>query len=220
MPQPKKPASAKRASTTKRSSTTKKPTSTSSSPATASRSSAATKRPPAAKRTRASAPRANASTARSASPPPPPTPADALSRLTGLRDMLTKSVMLTGDRIQEVVDDAVKRGRMTRTDAEDLVQRLITLGRQQTEDIIGDLEQLLGRSASNSGDRVLQHVDKARRAVGIGTFPILGYDDLNAGQVVDRLSDLTPAQLRKVRDHEKRNANRKSILQAIERKLK
>jgi polyhydroxyalkanoate synthesis regulator phasin len=134
--------------------------------------------------------------------------------------MLTKSVMLTGDRIQEVVDDAVSRGRMTRTDAEDLVARLISLGRQQTEDIIGDLEQLLGRGASTSGDRVLQRVDRARRAVGIGTFPILGYDDLSASQVVDRLSDLTPAQLRKVRDHEKRNANRKSILQAIERKLK
>jgi hypothetical protein len=118
------------------------------------------------------------------------------------------------------VDDAVSRGRMTRTDAEDLVQRLISLGRQQTEDIIGDLEQLLGRGATTSGDRVLQQVDKARRAVGIGTFPILGYDDLSAGQVIDRLGDLTPAQLRKVRDHEKRNANRKSVLQAIERKLK
>jgi polyhydroxyalkanoate synthesis regulator phasin len=197
MPQPKKPAPAKRASTTKRPSTAKKSTPRSSASATASRSSGSNNRPPA------------------------PSPgADALSRLAGLRDLLTKSVMLTGDRIQEVVDDAVSRGRMTRTDAEDLVARLISLGRQQTEDIIGDLEQLLGRGASTSGDRVLQRVDRARRAVGIGTFPILGYDDLSASQVVDRLSDLTPAQLRKVRDHEKRNANRKSILQAIERKLK
>jgi hypothetical protein len=145
---------------------------------------------------------------------------DPLKRLAGLRDALTKSVMLTGDRIQEVVDDAVRRGRMTRTDAEDLVQRLITLGRQQTEDVISDLEQLLGRGASTGGDRVLRHVDKARRAVGIGTFPILGYDDLSAGQITERLNDLTPAQLRKVRDHEKRNANRKTVLGAIERKLK
>jgi hypothetical protein len=137
-----------------------------------------------------------------------------------LRDALTKGVMLTGDRIQEVVDDAVKRGRMTRSDAEDLVQRLISLGRKQTEDLIGDIEQLLGRGASTGGDRVLRHVDKARRAVGIGTFPILGYDDLSAAQVTERLDALTPAQLRKVRDHEKRNANRKSVLQAIERKLK
>jgi hypothetical protein len=147
-------------------------------------------------------------------------PDDPLSRLNSLRDALTKSVMLTGDRIQEVVDDAVRRGRMTRADAEDLVQRLISLGRQQTEDLIGDIEQLLGRGAATGGDRVLRHVDRARRAVGIGTFPILGYDDLSAVQITERLSDLTPAQLRKVRDHEKRNANRKSVLQAIERKLK
>jgi hypothetical protein len=161
--------------------------------------------------------RASTTTKRAAAKPPAD---DALARLNMLRDALTKGVMLTGDRIQEVVDDAVKRGRMTRSDAEDLVQRLISLGRKQTEDLIGDIEQLLGRGASTGGDRVLRHVDKARRAVGIGTFPILGYDDLSAAQVTERLDDLTPAQLRKVRDHEKRNANRKSVLQAIERKLK
>ena len=161
-----------------------------------------------------------AASAKRAAPAPAPAPDDPLSRLNTLRDALTKSVMLTGDRIQEVVDDAVKRGRMTRSDAEDLVQRLISLGRKQTEDLIGDIEQLLGRGASTGGDRVLRHVDKARRAVGIGTFPILGYDDLSAGQISERLGDLTPAQLRKVRDHEKRNANRKSVLASIERKLK
>ena len=166
---------------------------------------------------RASSAKPSSSTKRAA---PKPAADDPLRRLSALRDALAKSVMLTGDRIQEVVDDAVKRGRMTRTDAEDLVQRLISLGRQQTEDAISDIEQLLGRGAATGGDRVLRHVDKARRAVGIGTFPILGYDDLSAGQISSRLSDLTPAQLRKVRDHEKRNANRKSVLQTIERKLK
>jgi hypothetical protein len=160
---------------------------------------------------------ASTTTKRAAAKPPAD---DAVARLNVLRDALTKGVMLTGDRIQEVVDDAVKRGRMTRSDAEDLVQRLISLGRKQTEDLIGDIEQLLGRGASTGGDRVLRHVDKARRAVGIGTFPILGYDDLSAAQISERMDDLTPAQLRKVRDHEKRNANRKSVLQAIERKLK
>jgi uncharacterized protein (DUF433 family) len=50
-------------------------------------------------------------------------------------------------------------------------------------------------------------------------FPISAYDDLTAAQVADRLGDLTPAQLRKVRDYERRNANRKSVLSAIETKL-
>jgi len=42
---------------------------------------------------------------------------------------------------------------------------------------------------------------------------------LTAAQVQSRLDDLTPAQLRKVRDYERRNANRKSVLNAIEKAL-
>ena len=38
--------------------------------------------------------------------------------------------------------------------------------------------------------------------------------------MTDRLGDLTPAELRKVRDYEKRNANRKSVLAAVEQQLK
>nr|MBA3328266.1 hypothetical protein [Solirubrobacterales bacterium] len=69
-------------------------------------------------------------------------------------------------------------------------------------------------------DRALQQVDKARRAAGVGSpFPVIGYDDLTAAQIADRLDDLKPAELRKVRDHERRNANRKSVLGSIERKL-
>jgi hypothetical protein len=39
-------------------------------------------------------------------------------------------------------------------------------------------------------------------------------------QVRDRLVELSAAELRKVRDHERRNANRKSILSAIEKGLR
>jgi hypothetical protein len=66
----------------------------------------------------------------------------------------------------------------------------------------------------------LAQADRARRAAGVGpNFPILAYDDLTADQVVTRLSDLTPAELRKVRDYERRNANRKTVLNSIESKL-
>jgi polyhydroxyalkanoate synthesis regulator phasin len=136
-------------------------------------------------------------------------------------------VMLTRERIQETLDDAVDRGRMTRDDANDLVQGLVSRGRRQTDDVLSDLEQLLGRSRDQLGsagrtgaDRVLREVDRARRTAGIGpSFPIIGYDDLTVEQVTTRLEDLTPAELRKVRDHERRNANRKSVLSAIEQKL-
>jgi hypothetical protein len=137
-----------------------------------------------------------------------------------LRERLVSSLTLTSDRLQETVDDAVRRGRMTRKDAEELLSTLVTVGRAQTEALLADVEQLLGRGGA--GDAVLRTVDRARRHIGAGvggSFPILGYDDLTAPQITKRLTDLTPAQLRKVRDYERRNGARKSVLSAIERKL-
>jgi polyhydroxyalkanoate synthesis regulator phasin len=150
--------------------------------------------------------------------------------LQSAAEALVQGVVLTRERLQEAMDDAVQRGRMTRDDANDLVAELLRRGRKQTEDVLGDIEQLLGRAGdlprkarragSGPGDRVLREVDRARRVTGIGSpFPILGYDDLTAAQITDRLGELTPAQLRKVRDYERRNANRKSVLSAIEGKL-
>jgi len=167
--------------------------------------------------------------------------------LAAVRDLLARGVVITGDRIQEAMDDAVKRGRMTRDDAEELVQGLVARGRKQTEDMLAEIERLLNRgrgrvetSASDTRkrtrsrvesavgaarkapgtDRALREVDRARRVAGLGSsFPITGYDDLTAAQVTDRLGGLAKPELRKVRDHERRNANRKSVLSAVEKKL-
>jgi polyhydroxyalkanoate synthesis regulator phasin len=139
-------------------------------------------------------------------------------------------VMLTRERIQETVDDAAARGRVTREDANELVAELVKRGRAQTDDILSEFEQVLGRGReqietatkrarrTEPVDRIVRTADKARRSVGVGpSFPILGYDDLTAGQVAERIKEgLTPAQLRKVRDYERRHANRKSVLAAIE----
>ena len=147
----------------------------------------------------------------------------------GLRELLTRAVMLPTELLREAMDDAVRRGRMTRADAEELIQSLIAIGRRQTEDVLADVEQLLGRSrgdaadrrrATPAADRVLREVDRARRVAGLaGAFPISGYDELAAAQIISRLDGLTPAELRKVRDYERKHGNRKTVLSAIERKL-
>ncbi|HYH59263.1 MAG TPA: hypothetical protein VD790_08595 [Thermoleophilaceae bacterium] len=151
-------------------------------------------------------------------------------------------VMLSRDRIEETVEEAVARGSMTRDAAQDLVSGLVERGRRQTSDVLSDLEQLLGRGrpsrradvaararrqvgdatarARDAGDTVLVQADRARRAAGVGpTFPVIGYDDLTAAQIQKRLDTLTPAELRKVRDYERRNVNRKSVLDAVDAKL-
>jgi hypothetical protein len=107
------------------------------------------------------------------------------------------AVLLSRERIQATLDEAAERGRITRTDANELAAELFRLGRQQTDELF----------------------ERARRTVGVGgfsPFPIDGYDELTVAQVAKRLDGLTPAQLRRVRDYERSHANRKGVLEAIE----
>ena len=134
-------------------------------------------------------------------------------------------VLLSREKIQEVLDEAAERGRVTRADANELVLELIQRGKQQTDEILRQAAGQLGSATrrvrgTDPVDRIVRNADRARRSVGVGpTFPILGYDELTAGQVEQRLSGLKPADLRTVRDYERRHANRKSVLEAIERAL-
>jgi hypothetical protein len=132
------------------------------------------------------------------------------------------AVLLTRKGIEEVLDDAVKRGRMTRDDAQQMMQTLLQYGAKQTDDFLADLERLLARGSTlqerppGSGRRSRRR--RSRRPAS--NLPIEGYDDLSAPQVQDRLDGLTTADLRKLRDYERRHANRKTVLDRIERKLR
>ncbi|CAN5252054.1 hypothetical protein BH24ACT23_BH24ACT23_05210 [soil metagenome] len=90
---------------------------------------------------------------------------DQLERsLSMSREQLT----LSRDRIQEVVDDAVKRGRMTPKDGKEMVSRLVTRGRKQTDELIAELENLLdhARKQIESGvSEVESRVAPARKRV-------------------------------------------------------
>jgi polyhydroxyalkanoate synthesis regulator phasin len=202
------------------------------------RKAAAPRRAGAAKKKAVASGRSTASAARRSAGPAD----DAWRNLQSAIEALSHGVVITRDRLQEVMDDAVSRGRMTPGDANTIVQDVLKRGRKQTEELRkqaealrADLEQLLGRAGgelekratearkramrAGAGDRALREVDRARRAAGLGRFPILNYEDLTAAQITERLSDLSPAELRKVRDHERRNANRKSVLNPIDKAL-
>jgi polyhydroxyalkanoate synthesis regulator phasin len=162
------------------------------------------------------------------------------------RDALERSVTLSRDRLQEVVDDAVKRGRMTRSDANELVSSMVSRGRQYTDDLVKQLERLLdqamqeldtrvaparrrattvagraARAARDAADEPLARADRLRRRAGVTAGgPITAYDQLTANQVKSRLKDLSPPELRQVRAREKRGKARKGVLDEIERRLK
>ena len=177
---------------------------------------------------------------------------DALERS---RSALESNVTLPRERVQEVVDDAVKRGRMTRDDANELISNLVSRSRKATDDLVRDLEKLLeqarkevetrttrarkdlearsestrrqaaraaeraARTARDVADRPLAEADKLRRRTGAPGPAISGYEQLTAQQVKSRLTDLKPAELRKVRTQEKNGKARKSVLAAIDKQL-
>ena len=159
-----------------------------------------------------------------------------------LREALRKNligplemVLISRERIEEVLGEAVDQGRVTVRDAQRITSGLVKRGQRQTTDVLKDLENLLDRGRSGVEERAsgargravrraspaLAQVDRVRRTAGVGpNFPITSYDDLTADQIVKRLSTLTPAELRKVRDHERRNEKRKTVIASIESKLR
>src|SRR5215217_4956383 len=50
-----------------------------------------------------------------------------------------------------------------------------------------------------------------------GGFPIAGYDELNVEEIKNRLDGLTAAE---IREYEKRNKNRETLIEQFDRKLK
>jgi len=104
-------------------------------------------------------------------------------------------MVITRERLADALDDAVRRGRMTRDDATEL------------------LAEIVRRAIQAPAEGII------KRVTGEDEFPIAGYDDLTAAQIVSHLGELEAPQLRRVRDYERRNANRKTVLAAVDQKL-
>lgn len=87
---------------------------------------------------------AKSSTSSKATPKRSSRPTVGLDKsIAQFRDSLEHSVTLSRERIQEVVDDAVKRGRMTHGDAEKMIGELLKRGRKQTDALLSELEKLV-----------------------------------------------------------------------------
>jgi len=96
----------------------------------------------------------------------PQTGTRAEQSVQAFREALEKSVHISRERLQEVVDDAVRRGRMTRGDGEELVTRVITRGREQAEDMIGELERVVVQLRGEVETRAKEPRKNAERAAG------------------------------------------------------
>src|SRR5438045_2032738 len=111
--------------------------------------------------------RQNSDTTRSDSAGEPATTTGGSEGITNVIEQLANRVfkplgliVLTRERIQETMDEAAERGRVTRSDANALASELVRRGRQQTDDLFRDIEQLLGRGR----DQIGSATRRARRA--------------------------------------------------------
>ena len=100
----------------------------------------------------------------------------------------TDLFVIPAEWLRDTLDAAVRRGRMTRDDATELLAEL-----------------LRGRRPDEPAE---------------DAFPLPGYDDLTAAQVVEQVKELQDDELRRVRDYERRNANRKTVLSSLDQRLK
>jgi hypothetical protein len=51
-------------------------------------------------------------------------------------------------------------------------------------------------------------------------FPISGYDEMNVKEIGERLEGLSAAEIRTVREYEKRNKNRETLIEQFDRRLR
>lgn len=138
MPQPKKPAAAKKAPARKKPAA-KKPVKSAPPaprPAKAAKAAPRVKPRPAQRRSKRTAvARSKTEAARDVA---------LFDNLAAVHAVLAEQLVLSADRLQEMIDDAVRRGRMLPTDAQELADRLKSAGRSQLEDLLSDLDRRLG----------------------------------------------------------------------------
>ena len=74
-------------------------------------------------------------------------------------------------------------------------------------------------------DEVLRQTERATkeaelRTAVFGALQTADYDELSVAEITKRLEGLSPEQLRKVREYEKNNKNRETLIEQIDRKIR
>jgi hypothetical protein len=124
---------------------------------------------------------------------------------------------------QGLVDDSIKELRVQVESNRALSQELVERAERQREAFKTLLEESVDAYVDllytpfayyRQGLRLVE-----TEVIGDG-FPIPNYDDLNVEEVKGMLDGLTAAQIREVREYEKRNKNRETLIEQFDRKLK
>jgi hypothetical protein len=75
------------------------------------------------------------------------------------------------------------------------------------------------REGSRKGRQHVSNTDEARQARKGARAPLKNYDDLTVDEVKSKVQGLSKDDIRAVRDYEKNNKNRKTLLETLESKV-
>ena len=76
-----------------------------------------------------------------------------------------------------------------------------------------------GEGVQTTTRNVERMTDATREAMQEVMFPIVGYDEMNVSEVTEKLEGLSVEELKRVRDHERRNKNRETVLERIDQRI-
>lgn len=169
--------------------------------------------------------------------------------LKALRSALEHSVTLQMGRLQQVVDDLVAAGSLTRAEADKLVSSLVTSGKGYSQALLSVVDAVSAETRKNVEAGVASAVAPVLGTAGkiagtvrrkpaaksgggpaksaakpvakpVALDPIPGYADLTVAEIRPKLAGLSASELRRVRQTEADHKARKSLLAEIDRLLK
>ena len=124
---------------------------------------------------------------------------------------------------REIFDSTARELRHQVESNQALTQELVERAEKQRD----AFQTLVGESVDAYRDLLYAPLSYYRQGLRLvegqveeATFPIAGYDELNVREISERLDGFTAADIRTIREHEKRNKNRETLIEQFDRKLK
>jgi hypothetical protein len=150
---------------------------------------------------------------------------------------LEHSLTIQRTKLQEIVDDLVSRGSLSRTDADGLLNQLLASSKDYSQALLQVLDSVTAdarRTISGGIAPVMATAGKlaetVRKAPGLGSKkpaasvapsnePVPDLSALTVAQIKPRLPGLSPSALRRARDAELAGKARKTVLSQIDQLL-
>jgi hypothetical protein len=130
-------------------------------------------------------------------------------------------------KLAQDITQSITKGVRRQTDAnEELTSKIFEILEERDEAhkrFFGQWAEAFASVPFDYARQATREAEKSANSVTAsvnGGFPITRYDELSVEEISGRLDTLTDAQIKQVRDHERRTKNRKSLMEQFDRKLK